>query len=73
MLLRHRMLLRGAAGRQGKGQPRPEDAQPPETASVPPPEPADDIALLAEVGRLHEQGVLTDEEFAQEKARILGS
>ena len=33
MLLRHRMLLRGAAGRQGKGQPRPEDAQPPETAA----------------------------------------
>jgi hypothetical protein len=27
---------------------------------------------LAELGKLHEQGVLTDEEFSQQKARILG-
>jgi hypothetical protein len=32
-----------------------------------------DIDRLSELGRLHESGVLTDEEFAQEKAKILGS
>jgi Short C-terminal domain len=33
---------------------------------------AEDTNRLAELGKLHEQGVLTDEEFAQQKARILG-
>jgi hypothetical protein len=33
---------------------------------------ADDTDRLAELGRLHEQGVLTDEEFSAQKARILG-
>jgi hypothetical protein len=31
-----------------------------------------DIDRLSELGRLHESGVLTDEEFASEKAKILG-
>ncbi len=31
-----------------------------------------DMDRLAELGKLHEQGILTDEEFAQQKARILG-
>jgi hypothetical protein len=49
-------------------------------AAAPPPAPApapgtssDDIARLEQLGKLHEQGVLTDEEFAQQKARILGT
>ena len=33
---------------------------------------AEDTQRLQELGRLHEQGVLTDEEFAAQKARILG-
>ncbi len=33
---------------------------------------SDDTARLAELGRLHEQGILTDEEFSKEKAKILG-
>lgn len=33
---------------------------------------AQDTERLAELGKLHEQGVLTDEEFSQQKARILG-
>jgi hypothetical protein len=33
---------------------------------------AEDTDRLAELGRLHEQGILTDEEFAQQKAKILG-
>ena len=32
---------------------------------------SEDINRLAELGQLHRDGVLTDEEFAQEKARIL--
>jgi hypothetical protein len=33
---------------------------------------SEDTTRLAELGKLHEQGVLTDEEFSQEKAKILG-
>ena len=33
---------------------------------------AQDTQRLAELGKLHEQGVLTDEEFSAEKAKILG-
>jgi Short C-terminal domain len=47
-------------------------AQAPEqTASVPPPaDPADELEHL---GQLHSSGVLTDEEFAAAKAKILGT
>ena len=33
----------------------------------------DDATRLQELGKLHEQGILTDEEFAQQKAIILGA
>jgi hypothetical protein len=33
---------------------------------------SEDTARLQQLGALHEQGILTDEEFAQQKARILG-
>jgi hypothetical protein len=33
---------------------------------------ADVTTRLGELGKLHEQGVLTDEEFAQAKAKLLG-
>ena len=33
---------------------------------------ADTTERLKELGQLHEQGVLTDEEFASEKAKVLG-
>jgi Short C-terminal domain len=44
----------------------------------PPPPPAapaapDPIEQLKELGALHEQGILTDEEFAAQKAKILGA
>jgi hypothetical protein len=42
-------------------------AAPPSSGITP-----EDTQRLAELGRLHESGVLTDEEFAQQKARILG-
>ena len=33
---------------------------------------AESTERLKELGQLHEQGVLTDEEFAKEKAKVLG-
>jgi hypothetical protein len=39
--------------------------------AAPAPE-SDPIALLSELARLHDAGVLTDEEFAAQKTRILG-
>lgn len=45
--------------------------------AAPAPEPggitSQDTERLAELGKLHESGVLTDEEFAEQKARILGT
>jgi hypothetical protein len=35
-------------------------------------DPSDRIAQLQQLAQLHESGVLTDEEFASEKAKILG-
>ena len=40
----------------------------PEPQAAPAPDP---IAQLKELGALHEQGVLTDAEFASEKAKLL--
>ncbi|HQY32484.1 SHOCT domain-containing protein [Actinotalea sp.] len=49
----------------------------PEPAAAPAPAPAaaapvDRMALLRELGQLHADGILTAEEFAAEKAKILG-
>ena len=45
-------------------------------AAAPPPQSSgitsEDTQRLGELGRLHDQGVLTDEEFSAQKARILG-
>jgi Short C-terminal domain len=46
-----------------------------EPAPPPPPQPspaADPIEQLKQLGALHQQGILTDEEFAAQKARLLG-
>jgi hypothetical protein len=48
-------------------QPQQQYAAPPPAAA---PE-ADPIAKLRELGELHEQGILTDAEFAQQKAKLL--
>jgi membrane protease subunit (stomatin/prohibitin family) len=45
--------------------------QQPQYAPAPAPE-EDETAQLAKYAKLHEQGVLTDEEFAAAKAKILG-
>ena len=49
----------------------------PRSYDTPPPAPADDmdakLAQLRELGELKSQGVLSEEEFAAQKRRILGS
>jgi len=56
---------------QGYGYEQPQDY------AAPPPPPADDmdtkLAQLKELGELKTQGVLSEEEFAAQKRRILGS
>jgi membrane protease subunit (stomatin/prohibitin family) len=50
-----------------------QQAQQAQPAAAPPPAPEDDAATqLQNLANLHAQGVLTDEEFAASKAKILG-
>jgi hypothetical protein len=57
---------------QAAAQPAPPPPAP--AAAAPAPDPMDaKMAELEKLGRLHESGVLTDEEFAAEKAKILNS
>ena len=41
--------------------------------AAPPPSPADPIEQLKELAELKNQGILTEEEFAAQKAKILGT
>jgi hypothetical protein len=51
-------------------EPQPSYAPPPAAPAAPP---ADPIEQLRELAELKNQGILTDAEFAAQKARILGS
>lgn len=53
-------------------QPQQYQEPPPQQAAAAAPA-ADPIAQLKELGELRDSGVLTDEEFAAQKAKILGS
>jgi hypothetical protein len=73
-------VSRRQAGRWAAKEQQPEEQYPPEQqqyAAPPPPPPADPmqdkLAQLKQLGELKEQGVLTDEEFQQQKAKILNS
>lgn len=66
--------------RQGNRWANQEQPPPqPEQQKVAPPQPApaapapDPFAQLKELGELHAQGVLTDDEFAAQKAKILAA
>lgn len=62
----------GGYDQGGYDQPPP----PPPPAAAPAaaaPSPAIDYDQLAELGKLHADGTLTDEEFAAAKAKILGA
>ncbi|HYB30532.1 MAG TPA: SHOCT domain-containing protein [Solirubrobacteraceae bacterium] len=56
-------------GQQSAMAAAPPPAAAPATAGVS----SDDVARLQELGKLHEQGILTDEEFARQKTLILGA
>ena len=67
-------------GDQGQDQydqpPQQYEEAPQQYQAPPPPEAApapDPIEQLKQLADLHQQGVLTDEEFAVQKAKILGS
>ncbi len=64
----------GRVARRQSARYAEEDAQQyQQQAQAPPPEPEDDSAAqLQNLAQLHSQGVLTDEEFAAAKAKILG-
>ena len=64
------------AAQDAQAAPPPQQyAAPPPQQYAPPPAPAgeDRVETLKDLAALKEQGVLTEEEFASEKARILGS
>jgi Short C-terminal domain len=56
-----------AAGQQSMAAAPPQAA--PQSAGVS----SADVSRLQELGKLREQGILTEEEFAQQKALIIGS
>jgi membrane protease subunit (stomatin/prohibitin family) len=64
-------VSRRQASRWAQQQPEQEDAQQPQEA--PPPAAPDPIAQLKELGELRDKGVLTEEEFQAQKAKVLAS
>ena len=71
--VRHRQDQKWAAQDQAAAPPPPEQAYEEAPAAVPAPRTtADELADLKSLGELKAQGVLTEEEFAAQKAKILG-
>lgn len=71
--VRHRQEGRWAREEQAAEPPpqqQPQYAPPPQQYAPPPPA-ADPIQQLKELAALKDQGVLTDQEFAAQKAKIL--
>lgn len=71
-------VSRRQANRWAEQAPPPQAyaAPPPQAYAAPPPPPAapaedDMLEQLTKLGQLRDAGVLTDEEFAQQKARVL--
>jgi membrane protease subunit (stomatin/prohibitin family) len=58
---------------QYEEQQRQMAAQAPTQAAAPAAQDEDPMAKLKQLGELHEQGVLTDQEFASAKAKILNN
>ena len=73
---RRTMLVAGgaayAAGKHAQGAAPEAEAQ---QAPVAPAAPDEDASIeeIANLAKLHDEGALTDEEFADEKAKILGT
>jgi hypothetical protein len=65
---------RTTAYQQDVAQQQPQYAPPPQPQYEPEPEPAgpDMITQLKQLAELRDQGILTEEEFAAQKAKLLG-
>ncbi len=59
--------------RWAEQEPREQYAEAPPQEAAPPPQAADPVAQLKGLAELRDSGVLTEEEFADQKAKILGS
>jgi putative oligomerization/nucleic acid binding protein len=64
-----RQSQRWAEQDQAAYEPEPQQTAYAEPEPAPEPDP---IEQLKQLGELHEQGILTDEEFAAQKAKLLG-
>jgi hypothetical protein len=76
LMRRRRPLLRAAAvggGAYMMGKRRAGTEQPEADAPAPPADQSQVLDQLKQLGQLHDQGVLTDEEFDQQKGRLLHS
>jgi hypothetical protein len=62
----------GAQEAASYDEPAYQEAPPPAPAPAAEPAAADPIEQLKQLAALHKDGVLTDEEFAAQKAKILG-
>jgi hypothetical protein len=80
-LMRRRPLLRaaavgGSAYLAGKHRGQADQPEPPAPAAAPPPSAAalspQAMEQLKSLAQLHDQGILTDQEFDEQKARLLG-
>jgi len=70
-----RRTSRRAGGQQDQAapaEPEPQQEPAPEEPQATGPS-EDSLAELKQLGELHDSGVLTDEEFTQQKEKILGS
>lgn len=72
-----RQANRWAAEDQSASAPAPDPgyaaAPPPTSSPEPEPEPDDMFEQLRQLGELRDQGILTEDEFAAQKARILAT
>ncbi|WP_028066774.1 SHOCT domain-containing protein [Solirubrobacter soli] len=59
-------------GQQQYAQPDPYQQAPPQQYAPPPEPPEDPVQQLRELAKLRDDGILTEEEFAAEKRKILG-
>ena len=64
---------RPAVGHNRKSSSTPSNSSTPSPPPAPAPAAPDPIAQLKEMAELHSQGILTDEEFAAQKAKILAT
>jgi hypothetical protein len=67
--VQHRQQGRWARQEETQGAAQ----EPQQMAAAPPPPEENSMEKLKELGQLHESGVLTDEEFATAKAKILNA